>query len=101
MAEMMPAILRILTTQVYELSPEELRAWRESQPGEYKAGRGETRKGWSQRRAAEWIGVSERTWQAWEGDPSKPKSYPAPARAVRRIVEYSQSLDAKLDAMLR
>ena len=90
-------IRHILTTQVFEMSGAELRVWRRSQPGEYPAGRGETRKGWSQERAAAWIGVTARTWQNWE---SPSGSHPIREYAVRRIVEYTQSIDAKLDRML-
>lgn len=97
---MIAPIRRILTSQVYELGPDELRAWRLSQPGTFRARNGHEQNGWTQGRSADWIGVSARTWQAWEGQPGLSKSYLAPKWAVRRIVEYSISLDAKLDRML-
>lgn len=97
---MIAPIRRILTSQIYELSPDELRDWRLSQPGSFTSRNGHVSEGWTQERAAHWIGVHARTWQSWEGKPGLSKSHPAPLWAVRRIVEYSVSLDAKLDRML-
>ncbi len=96
-------IMRILTTQVYEMTGTELREWRQSQPGQYGVGRAGlgVRKGWSQQRAADWMGVNVRTWQYWEAKPGAKKMYGPPASAVRRIIEHSQSIDEYLDAILR
>lgn len=93
-------IRRILTSQVYTMSHEELRAWRLSQPGTFQARNGHEQNGWTQRRSAQWIGIDVRSWQSWEARPELKTSYPVPEWAVRRIVEYSISLDAKLDEML-
>lgn len=39
-------------------------------------------RGWTQARAAEWYGVSERTWRRWE-------SHGAPEHVLKRIKVYS------------
>ena len=89
------AIRRVVTTQVFELDADELREWRLSQPGSYPMRNGQTAGGWSQRKAAGWMGVHWRTWQDWERGVNKVAEW-----AVRRIVEYSQSIDQKIDAMM-
>ncbi len=43
------------------LTGEELRLWRAQQPGEKRGG-----PGWTQKGAAAWCGVDERTWRRWE-----------------------------------
>lgn len=91
---MTQALHRCLTTQIYELTGAEVREWRAAQPGTYKARNGEERQGWSQVTAAAWMGVTDRTWQYWEGGRHMPQS------RVRRLVEYSQSLMRKLDQIL-
>ena len=92
---MTPALERCRHTNVYTLKGEDLRLWRVTQPGTFKARNGESRIGWTQSRAAEWMGMSTRTWQAWEGN-----EYLIPERAVRRVVEYSVSLSSTLDKIL-
>ena len=88
-------IRRCLSTQVYEMGSRELREWRLSQPGTFKMRNGQTVNGWTQAKAAGWMGVHTRTWQDWERGVNAIAEW-----AVRRLVEYSQSIDQKIDAMM-
>jgi DNA-binding XRE family transcriptional regulator len=77
------------------ISGEELVEWRQAQAGEYNARNGEVRPGWTQKQAAEWIGVSWRTWQRWEAGATL-----MPEWAVRRICDYSMSLNQVIERAL-
>lgn len=48
------------------MTGQELAEWRRRQPGEHKYKRNQVRKGWSQKMAATWYGVTDRTWRGWE-----------------------------------
>jgi hypothetical protein len=92
------AVRRCVQRQTFQtgaLTGEELVEWRQSQAGEFKARNGEVRPGWSQAQAAEWTGMSERTWQRWEAGAVR-----IPERMVRRIVEYSMSLNTVIERAL-
>lgn len=91
----MNAIARCIRTQVFHLEPEELREWRLSQPGTFKKRNGQKATGWTQQRSADWMGVGWRTWQSWELGERVVPDY-----AVKRLVEYSRSLDDYLDRII-
>ena len=75
-----------------DMSPEELRIWRQQQAGEHAFKRNQTRPGWTQRRAAHWYGTSERQWQRYEaGDAS------IPLTLVKRMQAYETSFDQAVD----
>ena len=54
-------------------SGEAVRRWRQSQPGEYVARNGQRVLGWSQERAAKFVGRTARQWRRYEsGDTAVP-----------------------------
>jgi hypothetical protein len=76
------------------MTGEELAAWRLAQPGEFKARNGQTVKGWSQKKAADWYGCGERTWRRWESSDEIPR------KVAKAIVRYSSSLKSELDRIM-
>jgi len=90
---MIGAVKLCVQTQQFEMTGADLIEFRATQAGEYKARNGQICQGWTQAQAAEWIGVTERTWQRWEAK--------APPRwAVKRIVDYSMSLNTVIQRVL-
>ncbi|MDH3291524.1 MAG: hypothetical protein OEO20_11335 [Gemmatimonadota bacterium] len=94
-----PAIRRLIQSRDFgrgALSGPELEAWRLAQAGEFRARNNQQVSGWTQARAAAWAGVCLRSWHGWENG-----HRPVPAAVVRRIVDYSRSIQSKLDEVLR
>jgi len=64
-----------------DMTPEELRLWRAQRPGDYAWKFNQRKLGWSQARAAEWYGVSERQWVRYEAGDSE-----IPLSLVKRMI---------------
>lgn len=73
------------------MTAEELRSWRQSQPGTYKCRNGEVRPGWSQSMCADWYGCSTRSWERYE------TGGPIPLPLIKRIHAHETSLEAIVD----
>lgn len=75
-----------------DMTPDDLRLWRQQQAGEHPYKRNQTRPGWTQRRAAQWYGVNERQWQRYEaGDAA------IPLTLVKRMIAYETSFAQTVD----
>ncbi len=72
----------------------QLRIWRAQRPGRYKWGRAESRPGWTQAQAAEWIGVPLGTYQNYEQG-----RRPMPLLFIKRLTDYPSSLSEVVDRM--
>lgn len=77
-----------------DMTPDDLRAWRTQQAGDYAYARNQRRPGWSQRRASHWYGVSERQWVRYENGDA-----PIPLSLVKRMVAYETSFDQTVDRL--
>lgn len=91
---MTAALTRVAQTGVLTLTGEELTAWRLAQPGEFKKRNNQVVKGWSQKKAAEWYGCSERQWRRWEAA----KKVPLPV--IKAVIRYGSSLQSELDRIM-
>jgi len=75
-----------------DMTPEDLKLWRQQQAGEYAWKRNQTRPGWTQARAAHWYGVCERQWARYEaGDAG------IPLALVKRMIAYETSFAQAVD----
>jgi hypothetical protein len=77
-----------------DMTPDDLRAWRARQAGDFAYARNQRRPGWNQRRAAHWYGVSERQWNRYENGES-----PIPLSLVKRLIAYETSFDQTVDRL--
>lgn len=75
-----------------DMSPEDLRLWRQQQAGDHAFKRNQRRPGWTQRRAAAWYGCSEREWQRYEAGEIN-----IPLPLVKRMIAYETSFDQTVD----
>lgn len=75
-----------------DMTPEDLRIWRQQQAGEYAYKRNQTRPGWTQRRASGWYGVSERQWKRYESGECR-----IPLALVKRMIAYETSFAQTVD----
>ena len=71
-----------------DMTPEELRLWRAQRPGDYAWKFNQRKLGWSQARAAEWYGVSERQWVRYESGENA-----IPLSLVKRMIAHETSFD--------
>jgi len=76
-----------------DMTPEELRLWRAQRPGDYAWKFNQRKLGWSQARAAEWYGVSERQWVRYEAGDSE-----IPLSLVKRMIANETTFE---DTILR
>ena len=75
-----------------DMSPDDLRLWRQQQAGDHAFKRNQRRPGWTQRRASHWYGVSKRQWERYESGACR-----IPLSLVKRMVAYEASFDQTVD----
>ncbi len=77
-----------------DMSPSDLARWRSQQPGDYAWKNRQRKPGWSQVRAANWYGVSERQWQRYEGSENA-----IPLALVKRMIAHEASFDDTINRL--
>lgn len=68
------------------MTGEDLKRWRAEQPGEHRNG-----PGWTQKQAADWAGVSSRTWIRYEN------GRPIPRIVIKLLMNRRASFDQIVD----
>lgn len=86
-----PPVTQIRVTA--DMTGYQLRVWRSQRPGRFAYKNGQTRPGWTQAQAAEWAGVTERTWARWEAREQ------LPLWLVKRLQDYPQSFGEVVDRL--
>lgn len=72
-----------------------LRLWRAQRPGRFLYKNKQTRPGWTQLKAAEWAGVTERTWRRYEMRDEQQ----LPRWLVNRLRDYPVSFSSVVDRL--
>ena len=76
------------------MTPSELKIWRGQQPGDYAWKNNQRKSGWTQLRAAEWYGVSERQWNRYESGENA-----IPLALIKRLIAHESSFDDTINRL--